>query len=112
TQKIMMYVFPVIFAISGVAFPLGVMTYWLVSNFWTMGQQFVVIRNMPTPGSVAHKAREERLARKGKSPKQEEVEEVVEEAPRQRVQPVGKARAKKPAAKPISTNKPTNKPKN
>ena len=112
TQKIMLYIFPIIFAISGISFPLGVMFYWLTSNFWTMGQQFVVIRNMPTPGSVAHKAREERLARKGKSPKQAEVEEVVKEAPRQRVQPVGKARAKKPAAKPTSTNKPNNKPKN
>jgi YidC/Oxa1 family membrane protein insertase len=120
TQKIMMYIFPVIFAISGVSFPLGVMFYWLTSNFWTMGQQFIVIRNMPTPGSVAHKAQQERLARKGKLPKAEAAVEVVEaeEAPRQRVQPVGKARAKKPAAKttPASkttpTNKPTNKPKN
>ena len=128
TQKIMLYIFPIIFAISGISFPLGVMFYWLTSNFWTMGQQFIVIRNMPTPGSVAHKAREERLAKKGKLPKQAEVVEEVEEAPRQRVQPVGKARAKKPAAKPAAkttakpaakpaasskpTTKPTNKPKN
>jgi len=100
TQKIMMYLFPIIFAISGISFPLGVMFYWLTSNFWTMGQQFIVIRNMPTPGSVAHKAREERLAKKGKLPKQAEAEVVAEEAPRQRVQPVGKARAKKPTSKP------------
>jgi YidC/Oxa1 family membrane protein insertase len=113
TQKIMLYIFPVIFAISGISFPLGVMFYWLTSNFWTMGQQFIVIRNMPTPGSVAHKAREERLAKKGKSPKQAELEaQAVEEAPRQRVQPVGKSRAKKPAAKPASTTKPTTKPNN
>jgi len=118
TQKIMLYIFPVIFAISGISFPLGVMFYWLTSNFWTMGQQFIVIRNMPTPGSVAHKAREERLARRGKllPAKAEVVEEEVEETPRQRVQPVGKARAKKPAAKPTTPSKPgtkpTNKPKN
>ena len=99
TQRIMLYAFPLIFAISGISFPLGVMFYWLTSNFWTMGQQFIVIRNMPTPGSIAHKAREERLAKKGKLPKQAEVEAPVEETPRQRVQPVGKARAKKPAAK-------------
>jgi YidC/Oxa1 family membrane protein insertase len=42
------------------------MFYWLASNFWTMGQQFLVIRNMPSPGSQAAKAREERLARSGK----------------------------------------------
>ena len=32
TQKIMLYAFPVIFLISGVSFPLGVLIYWLVSK--------------------------------------------------------------------------------
>lgn len=97
TQKIMLYVFPIIFMISGVSFPLAVMFYWLTSNFWTMGQQFLVIRNMPTPGSIAHKQREERLAKKGKLPKQAVVEEAEEETPTttQRQQPEGKKRAKK-----------------
>ena len=97
TQKIMLYAFPVIFAISGVSFPLGVMTYWLISNFWTMGQQFVVIRRMPTPGSAAHSAREARLAKKGKSSSAPAAQQAVEEAPKptQRQQPVSKARAKK-----------------
>ena len=97
TQKIMLYVFPLIFMISGVSFPLGVMFYWLTSNFWTMGQQFIVIRNMPTPGSIAHKQREERLAKKGKLTKSIDEPEAVEEAPTntQRQQPTGKKRAKK-----------------
>jgi YidC/Oxa1 family membrane protein insertase len=97
TQKIMLYLFPVIFAVSGISFPLGVMFYWLASNFWTMGQQFIVIRNMPTPGSQAHHAREARLAKKGKPTKQTDAAqaEIVEETPRQRTQPTGKARAKK-----------------
>lgn len=97
TQKIMLYVFPIIFMISGVSFPLAVMFYWLTSNFWTMGQQFLVIRNMPTPGSIAHKQREERLAKKGKLPKQAVVEETEAETPTttQRQQPEGKKRAKK-----------------
>ena len=64
-QRILLYLLPLVFAFSGVAFPLGVMIYWLTSNIWTMAQQFIVIRNMPTPGSEAAKAREERLARKG-----------------------------------------------
>ena len=98
TQKIMLYVFPLIFAVSGISFPLGVMFYWLASNFWTMGQQFLVIRNMPTPGSEAHKAREVRLAKRGKLPVVVEPtpEEIEEAKPRQRTQPVTKARAKKP----------------
>jgi YidC/Oxa1 family membrane protein insertase len=95
TQKIMLYAFPVIFLISGISFPLGVLIYWLVSNFWTMGQQFVVIRNMPTPGSIAHNEREARLIKKGKFSKEEPVEPTETTPPAQRVQPVSKARAKK-----------------
>ena len=97
TQKIMLVLFPVIFAISGISFPIGVMFYWLASNFWTMGQQYIVIRNMPTPGSKAHHEREARLAKKGKLPKKAAEVEAIEEAPapRQRTQPTGKTRAKK-----------------
>ncbi|WP_105034748.1 membrane protein insertase YidC [Cryobacterium aureum] len=96
-QRIMLYLLPLVFAFSGVAFPLGVMFYWLTSNFWTMIQQFLVIRNMPTPGSEAAKAREERLARKGKLIATDGDIIVVDEPakPVQRQQPVGKARAKK-----------------
>jgi YidC/Oxa1 family membrane protein insertase len=96
-QKIMLYLLPLVFAFSGVAFPLGVMFYWLTSNIWTMAQQFLVIRNMPTPGSEAAKAREERLARKGKLIATDGDIIVVDEAkkPAQRQQPVGKSRAKK-----------------
>ncbi len=66
-QKIMLYILPLGFIFSGLFFPLGVVIYWFVSNLWTMGQQFLVLREMPTPGSDAAKAREERLARKGKA---------------------------------------------
>ena len=96
-QRIMLYLLPLVFAFSGVAFPLGVMFYWLTSNFWTMIQQFIVIRNMPTPGSEAAKAREERLARKGKLIATDGDIIVVEEPkkPTQRQQPINKNRAKK-----------------
>jgi YidC/Oxa1 family membrane protein insertase len=93
----MLWLFPFMFAISGVSFPLGVMTYWLVSNFWTMGQQFVVIKNMPTPGSLAYDQRQSRLEAKGKLPKPEivEVTEIEPETKGQRQQPVSKKRKKK-----------------
>jgi YidC/Oxa1 family membrane protein insertase len=111
-QKIMLYILPLGFIFSGVFFPLGVVVYWFVSNLWTMGQQFMVIREMPTPGSEAARAREERLARKGKAiaadgkvvpmavyeaeqqRKLEEVERAKAEAPK-REQPISKKRAKK-----------------
>jgi len=115
-QKIMMYVLPFAFVFSGVFFPLGVVIYWFVSNLWTMGQQFLVIREMPTPGSDAAKEREERLARKGKAidgsgkvvPMDKylaEQQRLYEEAERakaaapKRQQPVSKQRAKKQSQK-------------
>jgi YidC/Oxa1 family membrane protein insertase len=100
-QRVLLYILPLVFAVSGVSFPLGVMFYWLTSNVWTMGQQFLVIRNMPTPGSEAAKAREARLAKKGKLPANEaQAVEAAEAAkPAQRQQPVGKNRAKKSGVK-------------
>ncbi|MDQ1292356.1 MAG: YidC/Oxa1 family rane protein insertase [Actinomycetota bacterium] len=65
-QKIMLYVLPLIFAFSGINFPIGVLVYWLTTNLWTMGQQFFVIRRMPAPGSPAEKALRERRVRRGK----------------------------------------------
>ena len=111
-QKIMLYILPLAFIFSGVFFPLGVVIYWFISNLWTMGQQFLVIRNMPTPGSDAAKEREERLARKGKAldakgkiipmaKYEAEQQKMLEDAERlaalkpKRQQPVGKQRAKK-----------------
>ena len=68
-QKMLMYVLPLIFAVSGVNFPIGVLIYWLTTNLWSMGQQFYVIRRMPAPGSLAEKAllerRREKSARRG-----------------------------------------------
>ncbi|MBC7761090.1 MAG: YidC/Oxa1 family membrane protein insertase, partial [Candidatus Saccharibacteria bacterium] len=99
-QRILLYLLPLVFAFSGYTFPLGVMFYWLVSNFWTMGQQFLVIRNMPTPGSEAALQRESRMAKKAQRRGFSIIEDqplTVDEAKinTQRVQPVNKNRAKK-----------------
>ncbi|WP_327235604.1 membrane protein insertase YidC [Streptomyces sp. NBC_01317] len=55
-QKMLMYIFPVIFAVTGINFPVGVLVYWLTTNVWTMGQQMYVINQNPTPGSKAQDA--------------------------------------------------------
>ncbi|MGA4943877.1 membrane protein insertase YidC [Streptomyces cinereoruber] len=60
-QKMLMYIFPVIFAVMGVNFPVGVLVYWLTTNVWTMGQQMYVINQNPTPGSKAQDAYLQRL---------------------------------------------------
>jgi YidC/Oxa1 family membrane protein insertase len=63
-QKILLYVFPLMFAVFGINFPIGVLLYWLTTNVWSMGQQFYVIRNMPSPGTEAERAYKERMAEK------------------------------------------------
>src|SRR6185437_1315705 len=62
--KMLLYLMPLFFAISGINFPIGVLLYWLTTNIWSMGQQFYVIRRMPAPGSQAERELEERRARK------------------------------------------------
>jgi YidC/Oxa1 family membrane protein insertase len=65
-QKMLMYVFPVMFAVMGINFPVGVLVYWLTTNVWSMGQQLIVIRNNPTPGSKAFQERQARLKKAGR----------------------------------------------
>ena len=67
-QKMMLYLFPAIYLFTGVAFPIGVMIYWLASNLWTIGQQYILIHNNPTPNTPAFIDWEERMKAKGKDP--------------------------------------------
>lgn len=64
-QQMIIYIFPIIFLITGINFPIGVLIYWTVSNLWSMGQQYWVIRNNPTPGSQAERELNERREAKG-----------------------------------------------
>ena len=66
-QKILLYVFPLVFAIGGINFPIGVLIYWFTTNLWSMGQQFWVIRNNPQPGTPAFEAREARKVQRAKN---------------------------------------------
>jgi YidC/Oxa1 family membrane protein insertase len=104
-QKMMLYILPVVFGVGGINFPIGVLIYWTTTNLWTMGQQFFVIRRMPTPGSPAAKALAERRAARGLpalsvlTGKRDEAADAAAaaavEAKGQRVQPQRKNRKKK-----------------
>ncbi|MFJ5696657.1 membrane protein insertase YidC [Arthrobacter sp. NPDC093139] len=104
-QKMMLYLLPIVFGVGGINFPIGVLIYWTTTNLWTMGQQFFVIRRMPTPGSPAAKALAERRAAKGLPPapspgsKKADVEAeaaaAIAHAHSQRSQPQRKNRKKK-----------------
>ncbi len=99
-QKIMLYLFPVIFAVSGVNFPIGVLIYWSTTNLWTWGQQFYVIKRNPTPGSPAWEELQAKKAKKaGTSPESSNTEggSVATEEPKpvgQRQQPKKKKKKK------------------
>lgn len=106
-QKLLLYVLPLVFAVGGIAFPIGVLIYWTTSNLWTMGQQFYVIRANPSPGTPAAEAKLERdrakAAKKGKRlpediAREEEERaraEAAEERRQARVQPTKKPRNKR-----------------
>ena len=103
-QKILLYVLPVVFAVSGVAFPIGVLVYWTVSNLWTMGQQFYVIRRNPAPGTPAFKAKQERDAKHGKAVQEDPLKELEEPhpqpPPRQQPRKQSRDQRKKKGGKP------------
>ena len=65
-QKLLLYVMPIFFAVSGINFPIGVLMYWFTTNVWSMCQQFYVIRRMPAPGSPAEQALQDRHRKRGK----------------------------------------------
>ncbi len=106
-QKLLLYVLPLVFAVGGIAFPIGVLLYWTTSNLWTMGQQFYVIRNNPAPNTEAFTAKQKRDAAKNaaKGLPPAEGDTVVEEPeperrPTQRQQPKKQTRQQRRAQAP------------
>ena len=58
SQKLMMYALPVVFTPIVINFPAGLVVYWITTNLWTMGQQWVVKQVIPPPdhGTVEEQA--------------------------------------------------------
>ncbi len=51
SQKYMMYIMP-FFALSGLYWPFGLVLYWVTTNLWTLGQQWVLFRRFPQPAAA------------------------------------------------------------
>jgi YidC/Oxa1 family membrane protein insertase len=49
TQRQLMLLLPLFFVIIVINFPAGLLVYWITTNLWTMGQQFVVRKMIGTP---------------------------------------------------------------
>ena len=49
SQRTMMFVLPLIFVPFIISFPAGLILYWITTNIWTIGQQFVIQKMIPAP---------------------------------------------------------------
>jgi YidC/Oxa1 family membrane protein insertase len=62
-QRALMFVFPLLIAPFIITQPAGLAIYWIATNVWTLGQQYVVQRLIPAPEKPT-----EEEARKAKAP--------------------------------------------
>jgi YidC/Oxa1 family membrane protein insertase len=46
SQKLMAYIMP-LFALTGLYWQFGLVLYWVTTNLWTLGQQFILLRRYP-----------------------------------------------------------------
>jgi YidC/Oxa1 family membrane protein insertase len=62
SQKYMAYIVP-LFALSGLYWAFGLVMYWVTTNVWTLGQQYVLFKRYPMPAAATGPA-----AAPGKAP--------------------------------------------
>lgn len=43
-QRMLLYIMPAVLTVFGFNLPIGVLLYWVTTNLWTMGQQYVIFR--------------------------------------------------------------------
>jgi YidC/Oxa1 family membrane protein insertase len=56
TQRRMMLLLPLIFVIILYRYPAGLLVYWITTNLWTIGQQYLIKRRLPPPPRVERSA--------------------------------------------------------
>jgi YidC/Oxa1 family membrane protein insertase len=49
SQRMMMFVLPLIFVPFIISFPAGLILYWITTNVWTIGQQYTIQKLIPMP---------------------------------------------------------------
>ena len=58
-QKLMLYIMPVFLGWLSWTFPIGVVLYWVTTNVWTIGQQWVIFRQVEAQEARDEEARAE-----------------------------------------------------
>ncbi len=67
SQKLMAYIMP-LFALTGLYWPFGLVMYWVLTNLWTLGQQFVLLRKYPVGAAAAAMGGNLPIGRSGAKP--------------------------------------------
>jgi YidC/Oxa1 family membrane protein insertase len=49
SQRMMIFMLPLIFVPFIISFPAGLILYWITTNFWTIGQQLIIRKIIPVP---------------------------------------------------------------
>jgi YidC/Oxa1 family membrane protein insertase len=68
SQRMMMFILPLVFVPFVINFPAGLIVYWITTNIWTIGQGLVINKVIPAP-VVATKAEVQAAKPPPKSPK-------------------------------------------
>jgi YidC/Oxa1 family membrane protein insertase len=55
TQRRLLLLLPIVFVVILYRYPAGLLVYWITTNLWTIGQQFIIRRRMGTPPPAAGK---------------------------------------------------------
>jgi YidC/Oxa1 family membrane protein insertase len=93
-QRFIMIALPFVFVPFIQGFPAGLIVYWITTNFWTVGQQYVIRRTaglpvrgapVPTGASAAVSSRSDR--QKDKAEQKEKAAPKERAAPKDRAQP-------------------------
>ena len=52
-QQTIMKIMPLMFFVFAINVPLAVIIYWVTTNFWSVGQQWILLRSAPVPAGAA-----------------------------------------------------------
>jgi YidC/Oxa1 family membrane protein insertase len=55
-QQMLMRIMPLMFFVFAVNVPLALIIYWVTTNFWSVGQQYMLLRTAPTPAGAGAQA--------------------------------------------------------
>ncbi len=97
SQKMMQYIVPV-FALSGLYWQYGLVLYWVTTNLWTLGQQYVLFKRFPPPATAAAGAAGAVATTGGKSAGRQSGKGAPPARPSGNVTAAGRAAARQQAA--------------